>query len=557
MNQPPTSATSLPSPLWTTNKSDVRMTGTWRSAVPDYRTAPSPCHGACPVNGEIATWIQQIKNNDYHGAWLTLVENNPFPAIAGRICHHPCEGSCNRLQLDETVGICNLERFIGDMALKENWQYPAPNKANGKKVAIIGSGPAGLSAAYQLARKGYQVALYESRDQLGGLMRYGIPSYRLEKNILDGEIQRIINLGVEFHFNSKINNGDDLQKLSLQYDALFLATGASRSKALPSLDYSKSWVVDSADFLASTNLGETDNLGKHLLVIGGGSAAIDVARSARRLGKTVTMLSLEPEELLPAQRVEVEEAQEEGIEFVTAAMMQSVDESSNSEGLTINCVRIDFKQGQKRGEFSIDPIAESEFTLTVDGIIPSIGQDVDLSLWNNLLEGDAGLITTSAQWQTNVPGIFAGGDVATMDRFVSEAIGIGKQASYAMESYIQQTNMETDALETEPEVEFSIINSYYYPLKKQHKATNTEVSVRLKSFNEVQNPLSTEAAIAESDRCFSCGSCVYCDSCFYHCPDMAIIKLEKGYQVKKDYCKGCGLCVAECPTGSITMREEF
>jgi len=542
-----------PSPLWTTNTSEVRITGTWRSAVPDYRTAPSPCHGACPVGGEIATWIEHIKKGDYRDAWLTLVDNNPFPAIAGRICHHPCEGACNRQNLDETVGICNLERFIGDMALAENWQFPSAQVIHNKSVAIIGAGPAGLSAAYQLNRKGYKVALYESKDKLGGLMRYGIPAYRLDKGILDGEVQRIINLGVDVHLNSNINSSEALQELRNQHDAIYLATGATRSKALPNLDYNEPWVLDSADFLAATNAGEECELGERLLVIGGGSAAIDVARTARRLGKTVTMLSLEPENLLPAQRVEVIEAQEEGITFVTAAMMQSSD--INADGLTINCIQIDFQQGSKRGEFKVEPIAGSEFMLSADGIIPSIGQDVDLDLWSSLLETAGTVIKTDANWQTTIPGVFAGGDVATMDRFVTQAIGMGKQAAAAISRYIENEQSVTE-LSDEPEVPYSVINTYYHPLTKQNQAANTDVASRLKSFAEVQQPLSNDAAIAESNRCFSCGSCIYCDSCFFHCPDMAITKLEKGYEVKKDYCKGCGLCVAECPTGSITMREE-
>jgi len=540
------------SPLWTTDTSEVRMTGTWRSASPDYRTAPSPCHGACPVNGEIATWIQQIKNEDYQDAWLTLVENNPFPAIAGRICHHPCESSCNRQYQDETVGICNLERFIGDMALSENWQYATPPELNGRSVAVVGGGPAGLSAAYQLARKGYKVVLYESKDQLGGLMRYGIPAYRLDKKVLDEEIQRIINLGIEVHFQADISNSKALEELREQYDAVFLATGAARSKILPNLDYSQPWVIDSADFLATTNAGKDTESGERLLVIGGGSAAMDVARTARRLGKKVFVLSLEPDDLLPAQRLEVNEAKEEGVEFISASMLQSTNVGDRD--ITINCIKVDFKPGEKRGEFSVEPIAGSEFELSVDGVIPSIGQDADLTLWEELLEKAGPVIKTDARWQTSQPGVFAGGDFATMDRFVTKAIGIGKQAAIAIDLYVNPDKQPKQTA-VEPQVAYSAINTFYHPQVKQNQAENAAVEKRLQSFEEVQQPLLHEQAIAESRRCFSCGSCVYCDSCFFHCPDMAITKLEKGYEIKRDYCKGCGLCVTECPTGAITMVE--
>jgi len=384
-------------------------------------------------------------------------------------------------------------------------------------------------------------------------MRYGIPAYRLDKSILDGEIQRIINLGVEVHLQAAINSNDALQKLRKQHDAVFLATGASRSKSLPNLDYNQPWVVDSADFLASTNAGEVCLLGERLLVIGGGSAAMDVARTARRLGKKVTVIALEPESLLPAQRTEVDEAMEEGIDFVTAAMLQSA--TTTADGLIINCIGIDFQQGSKRGEFKVEPIAGSEFTLLADGIIPSIGQDVDLELWNDLLATAGTVIKTDAQWQTTMPGVFAGGDLATMERFVTEAIGMGKQAAAAIVRYLNAEPMTLEPSQ-QSEVPFSVINTYYHPKIKQHQAANTEVQLRLSNFDEVQQPLSFDAALAESRRCFSCGSCTQCDSCFFHCPDMAITKLENGYEVKKDYCKGCGLCVAECPTGSIIMCEE-
>ena len=214
-------------PLWTHLTSEARLTGTWRSALPIYQNQPSPCLSACPVNGRIAEWIKQIKDGDPHGAWVTLTDNNPFPAIAGRICHHPCESVCNRMDLDETVGICSLERFAGDTALDKGWQFPMPAEERAQSVAIVGGGPAGLSAAFQLRRLGFQVSLYESKDALGGLMRYGIPSYRLARDILDGEINRIVAMNISLHLGHDVSGPEELQELRSSHDAVYLATGAS------------------------------------------------------------------------------------------------------------------------------------------------------------------------------------------------------------------------------------------------------------------------------------------------------------------------------------------
>ncbi|MCP5088713.1 MAG: FAD-dependent oxidoreductase [Rhodobacteraceae bacterium] len=541
------------SPLWTHLTTEGRMTGTWRSALPNYQNQPSPCLGACPVNGRIAEWIKQVKDGDLQGAWVTLVDNNPFPAIAGRICHHPCETACNRQDLDETVGICSLERFVGDAALAEGWQFPSASIERDQSVAVIGGGPAGLSAAYQLRRHGFAVSLYETRDELGGLMRFGIPSYRLEPAVLDGEVDRIVALGIDLHLGAEVTDNAALTALRGSHDAVFLATGASLPKRLPALDYSRPWVIDSAEFLAAPADEQSDQAGAHILVIGGGSAAMDVARSARRHGREVTVLTLEPEGQLPAQQVEVEEAIEEGVKFVCGAMLQSAE--TDGTGVKLQCVHVDFETGKNPGEFSVTPLEGSGFELLVDTIIPAVGQDADIDRWSGMFDQQGSVIGTGTDWQTSAPGLFAGGDVASMSRFVTQAVGMGKEAAQAIAASLAP-DIALPGADDPAQVPYERINTTYQDKHNRTRQRSRDVKERLAGFDQVQQPLSADKAHSEASRCFSCGTCIYCDNCYYYCPDMAITRLDGGYSVNADYCKGCGLCVAECPTGSIHMQEE-
>lgn len=542
------------SPVWTDGTTEFRHTGTWRSALPDYRTLLSPCLGACPVDGRIADWIGAVRDGDIRGAFGILVENNPFPAVIGRICHHPCQSACNRQYLDETVSICNLERFVGDAALARGWMLPEPAALGALRVAVVGSGPAGLALAYHLRRAGVGVTIFEARAKLGGLLRHGIPAYRLDKAVLDGEIDRLLAMGIDVRCKTPVADAQGLAELRGSFDAVYLATGATRPKRLEGLDYSLPQVIDSADFLTATNASAAVAEGERIVVIGGGSAAMDVARTARRLGREVTVLALEPDDLLPAQRIEIDEAREEGITFETGAMMQSLGVSGAA--LIVNCIRVDFRPGETRGAFTIEPRAGTGFELAADLLIPSIGQDADLEEWAAVAAADGPVMATDAGWQTGTPGLFAGGDLASMDRFVSHALGMGKQAARAICDYLDVPAGMIPASSADAGVSYEVINTHYHVGTGRNRAANTDAAARLLTFKEVQQALEPTAATAEATRCFSCGTCIYCDNCYAYCPDMAITKLARGYEVRTDYCKGCGLCVAECPTGSIQMVSE-
>lgn len=492
---------NLPPTTWTTGFTDAIKTGTWRAALPEYAQRLSPCKAACPVNGDIAQWIAVARKGDWHGAWLTLVEHNPFPAVAGRVCHQPCESACNRGGYDEAIAICSLERHVGDRALAAGWQFD-PGPLGTERVAIVGGGPAGLSAAYQLRRRGYAVTIYEAQPKLGGLLRDGIPPYRLPREVLDAEIERILKLGIDVRTGVAVRN---LAELVNGYHAVVLAAGARVQKRLTQLDYSQPWVMESAAYLAQANAGRPPALGSRIVVIGGGSAAMDVARSARRAGHDVKVLALESEQQMPAQREEVVAAREEGVEILTSAMLRSA-----KAGVRLQCIGVRFTPKP----FEATPIAGTEFELEADAIVTAIGAD--------------------PLFAVPVDGVFAAGDVASAQRFVTHAIGMGKRVALQIDEQLGAAADEA--------VTLAAINTAYHPHAVRVCGTRAD--------------LAEQQALAEAVRCFSCGNCTACDNCFVYCPDMAVRHVDGGYGIAADYCKGCGLCVHECPTGAIAMVED-
>jgi len=382
------------------------------------------------VNGDIAEWIGLARARDFRSAWDVLTRHNPFPAIAGRICHHPCEAACNRAGFDEALSICKLERFVGDLAIAEAWPFAAPAQQRDGRIAVIGGGPAGLSAAYQMRRRGWRVTLFEASTELGGLMRHGIPPYRLAREVLDAEIARIVALGVELRCGEALATPAQFARVRNEHDAVFIATGAARVKRLPVLDYGAPWLMDGAAYLAASNAGKPPALGRRVVVIGGGSAALDAARSARRAGHEVSLLALESRAQMPAQREEIDEALDEGIGLVDGAMLRAVE--NTDEGLRLACTRVRFEPGAARGEFRVEPLADSGFELAADAILSSIGQDPELAMFAGVLAANGALLDVDAGLAARADKVWAGGDVASLARFVTEAVGMGQRAALAI-----------------------------------------------------------------------------------------------------------------------------
>jgi len=543
-------------PVWTTGWTDILNTGTWRSAVPEHQNRPSPCQAACPLGGEIAVWLQQAREGRYQAAWLTLAVNNPFPSVTGRVCHHPCEGSCNRGEYDGAVTINALEQFIADLALQEGWTLPSPADGRDIRVAVIGGGPAGLSCAYQLRMRGADVTVFEAHPELGGVLRYGIPGYRLPKEIVAREIQRLLATGIKIQTNTIISE-QNLAELEKDYSAICIATGAPKAKLPPQFSGDDPGVLNGLQFLLDVNRDHIPSLGQHVLVIGGGSVAMDVARTARRLGKQVQVLALEDRQSLPAQVEEVREALEEGIVLLDGAMVQEKVKQNNRFKLTCNKVVLD--SAAPAGV--LKPIVKpgTEFQLVTDTVIVAVGQDPELAGFSASLPVKNDLLEIDDNQATGRAGIFACGDVASTERYVSMAIGGGKRAARSIEAFCRGRSSADDggAVGTEP-VPCQEINTFYFPMTPRKEKETIDPELRRQDFREVKLAFSAADARIQAERCFSCGHCLQCDNCYYYCPDLAIVKdsmPEPSYSILDQYCKGCGLCVEECPRGAIMLKE--
>jgi 2-oxoacid:acceptor oxidoreductase delta subunit (pyruvate/2-ketoisovalerate family) len=524
----------------------ANLTGSWRTERPVYVDRLPPCNNACPAGENIQAWLYHAESGDYETAWRTLTLDNPMPAVMGRVCYHPCEGACNRAHVDEAVGINSVERFLGDTAIRNGWKFAPPQKDSGKRVLVVGAGPSGLSAAYHLRRMGHAVEIHEAGPFVGGMMRFGIPKYRLPREVLDAEIKRIVDLGVVLKLNSKIDRIVDSMKAG-RFDAAFLAVGAHIGKRAYIPAGSASKILDAVSMLRSMEGQDKPLLGRRVVVYGGGNTALDAARTAKRLGATEAIIVYRrTRERMPAHDFEVEEALQEGIMMKWLSTIKRMDEGV----LTVEKMQLDEKGfPQPTGEFE---------TLEADSLVLALGQDVDLSLLDGVpgLEIKDGVVQVAANMMTGYAGIFAGGDMVPSERTVTVAIGHGKKAARNIDAWLRGNAVAP--AEKHELASIDKLNTWYYADAPKTVRPMLEIARRQNTFEEVQGGLDETNALYEARRCLSCGNCFECDNCYGVCPDNAVIKLGAGqrFRFNYDYCKGCGICAQECPCGAITMVPE-
>ncbi|HEY6068274.1 MAG TPA: NAD(P)-binding protein [Gaiellaceae bacterium] len=542
MNNPMRDVTPLPDLLHGRSHS-----GPVRERRPVYVDLLPPCNAGCPAGENIQAWLSHTKAGRHEQGWRELVADNPLPAIHGRVCYHPCESVCNRAELDSAVSIHSVERFLGDLALEQGWQFDAPPVRSGKRILVVGAGPCGLSAAYHLTRLGHEVEIRDSGEETGGMMRYGIPAYRLPRDVLTGELDRIAGMGVRVTCSHKV---EDLvaEREEGAFDAVFVAVGAHLSKRvdIPARDAGR--IVDAVSFLRSVASGDRPVIGRRVAVYGGGNTAMDAARVARRMGADEALIVYRrTREQMPAHLDEAEDAEREGVRIHWLRTITAFD----GPELQVELMELD-ESGfpQPTGRFE---------TLAADTVILALGQESDTAFLRQVpgveFERD-GSVQVSASLQTGCPGVFAGGDMVPSDQTVTVGVGHGKKAARHIDAWLRSASAISSR--KHDLASFDKLHLWYFGDNARRQQPELPPEERIADFGEVVGGLSAEEAVYEAGRCLSCGNCFECDGCLGACPEDAVIKLGEGHRYRFDYdrCTGCGACFEQCPVHAIEMIAE-
>lgn len=523
-----------------------------------------PCQTSCPNCGDIRRWIGVVAQRDklglsredaYTRAWQTITDVNPFPAVLGRVCPHPCEGLCNRSAHDEPLAINAMERFLGDWALAARLPLIRLDEARpAESIGVIGAGPSGLSFAYQLARRGYRVSVYERRPKPGGMLRYGIPDYRLPPAILDAEIQRILDLGVALHLETRVGVDITLDDLRARHDVLYLGIGAQKGRGLDIPGEAGPSVWTGTDYLSLVNDGEVVDLGRRVVVVGGGNTAVDAARTARRTGADVTILYRRSRAEMPASAHEVEEALEEGVTLVLQAAPVRLVRVNGDLRELIAC-RIELGAPDASGRRRPVPVPDSEFAIPVDTVIAAVSQEPDVVGLESLIgEGplqadESGMVDA---------GVIAGGDALRLG-IAAQAIVQGRFAAEALHARLRRQSAEPRPETVRPRIGPDAIRKEMYASRPAAKRAQLPPLDRLATpMAEVTAGLSEEDFLAEASRCFSCGSCFGCQQCTMYCTVGGFTRLDRVapglyYFMSLGQCKECGKCTSVCPCGYLEI----
>jgi len=543
----------------------INKTGSWRNVEPHHVEQVPPCSFRCPAGNDVVSFVTLAAEGRLEDAWRVLAQTTPFPGTCGRVCPHPCETECNRAQFGEAINIHSIERYIGDLFRDNPPELKRP-PYTGKHIAVIGSGPAGLSCAYQLKMMGNAVTVFEAHSKPGGMLRVGIPDYRLPPDVLDGEIRRIVDMGVEILTDHRVGVDVSFQKLMDKFDAVFVAVGFTNSRPLGAEGDDGDDVIPGIEVLRRINLGMKDGVGDKPLVVGGGNTAMDVARSLLRNGRDVSVIYRRTRHEMPAITEEIEELIEEGIEITfLATPVEVIRENGRMTG--VKCIRMKLGEPDDSGRRRPVPIEGSEYIIKADCVVTAIGETTDLTfLPDEILAKTSWNIPADELGRTLFSKMYAGGDVADGAGTVTAAIGYGRRAAIAIDASLRGEAIPENAAvspslrdRTGYVVPFEEINLAYFEELPRLEPVPLEIEPRIKTYDEVRQGFSEEDLTREARRCFSCGTCPACDNCFIFCPDVAVIKVkddpDKFYIVDTEYCKGCGLCAAECPRSCIVMKS--
>ncbi len=521
--------------------------GPFRTRRPAFVDLLPPCDNACPAGEHVQAWLALAQAGKFRAAWEALVNDNPLPAVHGRVCYHPCERGCNREALDAAVNIHAVERFLGDLAAAQNWKFPIPVPPSGKRVLIVGAGPSGLSAAYHLVLLGHAVEIKEAGPVPGGMMHFGIPAYRLPRADLINEVRRIEEIGVRITCNHKV---EDIlaERDAGGFDAVFVAIGAhvSRHVEIPARDAAK--VLDAVPFLRSADMGEGPRLGRRVVIYGGGNTAIDAARTARRLGADEALIIYHRDRAhMPARAFEADEAIEEGVKIKWLSSIKEII----GPALTVERMTLD-ADGRPQ------PTGEIE-TLEADAIVLALGQQTDSAFLRQVpgigFKPD-GTVIVDPQLMTGQPGIFAGGDMVPGERTVTVAVGHGKRAARNIDGWLR--GRAYAEIIKPPLVSFDMLHLPMFTDVEPTAQRALPGAERVRGFDEVVAGLDERQARYEAQRCLSCGNCFECDNCYAACPEDAIVKLGPRRRYRYDYgkCTGCAVCFEQCPCHAIEMIGE-